>query len=143
MKQTQEEEDYTEDERNFGYGYQLVFALVTLTIVFNIILIVRIKYGDHRITHLTLQPYKTAMVYLFTQLFETTISILMQVVEPELFIKFNKKEELSNRYEEFLTTVAFLSTYVKYLFLIIFIGTQAFEFNILNYFVVFQRKLRL
>ena len=83
------------------------------------------------------------MVYLFTQLFETTISILMQVVEPELFIKFNKKEELSNRYEEFLTTVAFLSTYVKYLFLIIFIGTQAFEFNILNYFVVFQRKLRL
>ena len=77
MAEGPEDEDYTEDEQNFGYGYQLVFALVTLTIVFNIILIVRIKYGDHRITHLTLQPYKTAMVYLLAQLFETTISILM------------------------------------------------------------------
>ena len=49
----------------------------------------------------------------------------------------SKKQNLLNFYEEFFTTVAFLSVYIKYLFLIIFIGTRAFEYNILSTFVLF------
>ena len=59
-----------------------MFALVSVTLVFNVILIVRIKYGDNRITHLTLKPYNIAMIFLLFMLTETTIVLIMQAADP-------------------------------------------------------------
>ena len=49
--------------------YSLFLAIAITVLIFNIILVVRIKYGDATITHLTTQPYKISMILLILMIF--------------------------------------------------------------------------
>ena len=51
------------------YGAEFVLAVVTTVLIFNIIVLVRIKYGDATITHITTMPYKISMILLIDILF--------------------------------------------------------------------------
>ena len=120
-----------------------MFALVIATLVFNVILIVRIRYGDNRITHLTLKPYWAAMLFLISVLTETTIVLIMQAADPKLWNMYTTGVHPDKLSQNFIDTLAYLSIYVKYFFLLSFIMTRAFEYRILNYFVLFQNNLRV
>ena len=61
---------------NESYGAEFIFAVVTTVLVFYIIQLVRIKYGDAAITHITMVPYKISMILLINLLFLTTCTLI-------------------------------------------------------------------
>ena len=47
-----------------GYGYQFTSSIIFALMILDVVLLVRIKYGDAVITHLTTRPYKVAFYLL-------------------------------------------------------------------------------
>ena len=58
------------------YGIEFIIAVVTTALIFNIILLVRIKYGDATITHITTVPYKISMILLIDILLITICALI-------------------------------------------------------------------
>ena len=59
------------------YGYEMSFAIVAISIVCNITLIYRIKFGRMNVTKITLWPYRRALWFLSFDLIECSYYLIM------------------------------------------------------------------
>lgn len=65
------------DESGREFSFELTFAILFCALLANVILIVRLKYGDMEITHNTRRPYMLSMYLILLSLFEVTIYLLI------------------------------------------------------------------
>ena len=70
------------DQSVSDYGLEINFAMIFTVFIFNIILIVKIKYGDYAITHITTGPYNFILVLLFVMMFEVLAWIINSTYYP-------------------------------------------------------------
>ena len=73
------------------YGYPFLFAVITITAIFNIFVLVRIKFGTMSMTKLTLIPYWRSLAFLVWMLFECIYYLVMTEIvfsRDEYFEKF-------------------------------------------------------
>ena len=68
------------------YSMEFAFSLVTTTLVWNIVLLVRIRYGNAMITHLTTRSYLISMTLLITLLLEIVSFIIYSTINPVYFV---------------------------------------------------------
>ena len=60
-----------------GYGFYMTLSFIITTLVFDIFLLVRIRYGDAVVTHLTTWPYKISLILLIVMLVDTVVTIVI------------------------------------------------------------------
>ena len=60
-----------------GFGFELTFSIVVTALIANVILIVRLKYGDMEITHNTKRPYLLSLYLMLFCLTEVTMYLLI------------------------------------------------------------------
>ena len=60
-----------------GLSFEASFAIALSTLLINIVLIARIKYGEMQITHISTRPYLIAMCLLITLLAELTAYLIL------------------------------------------------------------------
>lgn len=75
-----ESDDYDDDDTGLngyrGFGFETAFAVIVSVLLLNIALLVRIKYGNAVITHLTTAPYFLAMFISTVMLAENVTYLL-------------------------------------------------------------------
>ena len=71
---------------NSMYSMEFAFSMVITTLVWNIVLLVRIRYGNAMITHLTTRSYLISMTLLITLLLEIVSFIIYCTVDPIYFV---------------------------------------------------------
>ena len=69
--------------------------MIFTVFVFLIILIVKIKYGDYAITHITTRPYNFTMALLIVMMFEVMAWIINTTYYPNHFIKNLELREIT------------------------------------------------
>ena len=67
-----------------GYGYQFTSAIIATLMIVDIVLLVRIRYGDALITHLTTRPYEVAFYLLVAMQLDILCTVVIILAEPEL-----------------------------------------------------------
>ena len=60
-----------------GLIFEASFAIALSTLLINIVLIARIKYGEMQITHISTRPYLVSMFLLITLLAELTAYLIL------------------------------------------------------------------
>ena len=70
----------SEHAANFNYVMEFTFAVKITGLIFNIVLLCKIRYGDAVINHLTNRPYYVALVLLIIMCTESLVFVLMQNV---------------------------------------------------------------
>ena len=100
------------------YAESITIALLILTIMFNLFLIVRIKYGSKIITKLTLYPYYFSLIALFA--FMGCEIVEEFIDEDDLFDDNNPLENAAYR----RTYISFY--YVRQVAWLCFIGFRVF-----------------
>ena len=60
-----------------GYGYQFTSAIIGTLMIVDVVLIVRIRYGNAVITHLTIRPYIVAFYVLGAMQLEILCTIVI------------------------------------------------------------------
>ena len=123
-----------------SYYTEIAIAVIVSLIIFGAILLTRIRYGEFIITNLTLRPYVIALILLSVMLIGNCIQ--------EYYVTVVYKNDYKMLVEHFIYTKAlkitfFVFSQLKILLAIEFIRTRSFETQILNYFVWYQRQLRL
>ena len=120
---------------------QLLLSLAVTCLIFNVILLVKIKFGDLIITNRTLKPYITSCVLLCVICAEFVwISYLRR-------IKYKDNDDLFK--EEFFEPFGFRNKIesdimqIKVDLMVLFVYFIAYELENLNVFICFQAKLRL
>ena len=126
-----------------GYGFYITLSFIITALIFNIFLLVRIKYGDAVVTHLTLWPYRISLILLILMLVDTSISIVIFKEQQTLIIKILEFKKLQGISEEFSTYFMRFMGILEYLMMLIFVLTRAFEHRLLNFFIIYQNKFRL
>ena len=70
----------SENAADYNYVMEFTFAVKITGLIFNIVLLCKIRYGDAVITHLTNRPYYVALVLLIIMCTESLVFVLMQNV---------------------------------------------------------------
>ena len=126
-----------------GYGYYITLAFIITTLVFDILLLVRIKYGDAAVTHLTTWPYTISLILLNVMLIDTALTIVIFQQQPELIIQIMKFEHLDSVLKRLSAYFMRSMGIAEYFCMIIFVLTRAFEHKLLNFFIIYQQHFRL
>ena len=119
------------------YGESITFSLIVSTLIYNIFLISRIKFGEILITKLTLRPYYLSAIFCTTFMIHEAIEAI--IIEESLLQGEDSliaKSHIQYRLEKFFhcsLNILFMA----------FIGFRIFENQILNNFMDFQDKFRL
>ena len=58
-------------------GFELTFSIIVTALIANVVLIVRLKYGDMEITHNTRRPYLLSMYLILFCLTEVIVYLLI------------------------------------------------------------------
>ena len=119
---------------------ELSFAIIATTLILTLGRIVAIKYGDAKITHITMRPYYVSLGLLTVMLIEN-LYFLLQV---EIFFSNNWNAYFQsladNGFDQFLIQ---LITQSKFVLIICFVMGRTFEHEILDYFIRYQGRLKL
>ena len=67
----------------YEYSYQFIYAFSLSLVTLNLALLVRIKYSDTTITHLTRRPYYIALAYLILMNMEYLIALFFNAAVGE------------------------------------------------------------
>mgnify|MGYP007118472759 CR=1 FL=1 len=119
----------------------MTFAMVVLALVVNLTLLVRIRFGEMMVTHLSLHPYIVSFCLLLAMLVE--ISVLLFLSE------LTYRDDLDALVDQMifpgnsLNSVFSGLTDLKFMLLLVFILTRAHEQEALMVFIYFQRSFRL
>ena len=118
------------------YGDQFTLAVILITIMYNLFLIMQIKYGDKLITKLTLWPYYFSLLAL---IFFAGMEIVEEYISESLL--FSNENFIPGK----VTGRRFwLSMYCfRQVSWLCFIGLRVFEDTVLLMFIEFQSGLRL
>ena len=117
------------------FSFGLALSLVVSGLIINVTLLVKIKYGDALVTHLTCLPYYISLTLLLTMFVEQLFYNIIGVI-------YNQ-EYTEALYDTFWLNAVLFVALIKYLLVISFILTRTFEAEALLTFVFFQRNLRL
>ena len=60
-----------------GIGFELTFSIIVTALIANVVLIVRLKYGDMEVTHNTRRPYLLSMYLMLLCLIEVIVYLLI------------------------------------------------------------------
>ena len=123
-----------------GLLLELSFALIITVMLFNISRIVAIRYGDAKITHITLRPYYISLGLLCAMFLENFYYLMA--------INVIYKDDWSAYFKSFKTRniILFFSELVslaKFALILIFVIARTFEHEILVYFIRYQGRLKL
>ena len=123
-----------------GYGYQFTSAIIATLMIVDVVLLVRIRYGDAVITHMTTRPYVVAFYLLGAMQMDILCTVVIMLAEPELMVKVWSHQKLDSFSEQFSTSLLTILASLKYFLTICFILLRAFESKILSFFIVYQSK---
>ena len=126
-----------------GYGYQFTSAIIATLMIVDVVLLVRIRYGDAVITHMTTRPYVAAFCLLGAMQLYILCSVVIMLAKPELMVKVWSHQKLDSFYEKFSASVLTILASLKYFLSICFILLRAFEHKILSFFITYQSKYRV
>ena len=62
-----------------GYGYQFTSAIIATLMIVDVVLLVRIRYGDAIITHMTTRPYVVAFYLLGAMQMDIVCNIVIML----------------------------------------------------------------
>ena len=107
----------------------------------NVVLIVKIYYGDMKITHNTMRPYYMAFFLLIICMVEITIWLLIQNV---LWKKNDWKTVDEEIYHIYIFQVAvYLPSNLKFALVIQYMMARIYDSFTLNFFIRFQKTQTL
>ena len=121
-------------------GFEKSVSAVIFMLIINLVLHIRIKFGDMVVSHISTNPYKAAYGFLTIALIQSLQFVYLVNIKYENdFTKFVDLWVNNGTYNAIF--MAFECC--KFAAIIFFLNMQAFEFNILAFFVTFQNSLRL
>ena len=110
--------------------------MIFTVFIFLIILIVKIKYGDYAITHITTRPYNFIMALLIVMMFEILAWIINSTYYPIHYSMDLKDREITplTQFNQILFTFTMVA---KLLLTAMFLFSRTFEHNLMNYFMYY------
>ena len=123
-----------------GLGFETAFAVIVSVLLLNVALLVRIKYGNAVITHLTTAPYILALFISTVMLAENVTYLLFS----DTFYNQDHTTFLVDVSVNWYSRVFLRALImVKYGAVFWFILSRAFEHQILHQFVLFQQLYKV
>ena len=124
------------------YTYEVSFAINMCILLWNLTLLMDIKFGKQPITHLSVRPYLVSLAMSFVLLFESIIlsyvgNITMKDSDLlSFFLSMYNTDTITSQIE---TPINF----AKVSIILVFVLMRAHEQEALLFFCLFQRKLRV
>ena len=125
-----------ETSQNFGLGLQIAYSVIIAVLVTDLTLICRLKFSKTiMITHLTLWPYRVALLLLMVMLLETSFLLYYsQVLYKDHYFKLLIKL-LSD--DSIFQNCLLTTTIIKFMLCLLFNVLRAHQQEALVTFVVF------
>ena len=117
------------------------FSIIIASLVINIVLLCRIKFGELTITKLSTRPYWISLILLLVQLCES--SYLMYMTEVEYKGRYFAFVENVLKPGASLHMAVTISGTTKMMLILFFTLTRAHEYEALVTFVIWQKNHRL
>ena len=123
------------------YTFEIAFSVSIVVLILNLVQIMRIKYGQQLITHLSLRPYYVSLAILLVMITEFVLFSYMGNIQFENdFGSFlGEITDAKSVSGQFITPMILL----KVALVVIFITVRAHELELLLILCVFQKKLRV
>ena len=125
-----------ESRNKFHYGFELAFAIIVTVMLWNIFMVVKLRYGNMNITHHTARPHIISMFLLTASLVEVVIYLLVTNVFFDnwiTFLGFYKEHYL-------MQTIVALVLYSKYSLILIYMLARTYEHFSLHFFISYQKS---